>query len=490
MTLPKISVITVSFNQGEFIRQNIESVLAQNYENFEHLIIDGGSTDNTLEILRQYPHLKWTSKPDRGQSDALNQGFERAEGDIIAWLNSDDWYAPGIFHEVARELQNCPVLMGKCQEADRAGRPGQIFDNESRSWYDILKYWIYYSIPAQPSIFFTRELLRQCRRADGSYLDETLEFGMDLDLWLRMASHHPFHCRLPRVLSFARMYETNKTGQNMAAAYAEYTRVFRRYEAAVIGSERKIAFIIPLDEQSQDLQASLESIAAQNLRDYEILLVSFSREKKFASEVKRQVIDLSGRYPHLGLRRVVCEEPDYTAAVNAGLAAACAPISVLLPPGSTIDADFALSAVGLFQNDAVGVAFASNCGDSILKRVNDQTVFDWRSLAFDVPIPHGFAIRTAACRELDGLHGDSYDGALRQLMLRALFKGWQVSIDKKAAIRGCRESGPLGGGERDRLICELFQEYKDDPMAERRLRNGFGVMFTAEEIEAAIRRRG
>lgn len=94
----KISVVTVSFNQGRFIRQNIESVLNQGYTNFEHVIIDGGSTDETISILKEYPHLNWVSEKDKGQSDGLNKGFRKATGEIIVWINSDDMLAPGALH--------------------------------------------------------------------------------------------------------------------------------------------------------------------------------------------------------------------------------------------------------------------------------------------------------------------------------------------------------------------------------------------------------
>ena len=104
----KISIVTCSYNQAEFIRQNIESVLNQNYPNFEHLIIDGGSTDGTIEILKEYPHLNWVSEPDRGQSDALNKGFRKASGDIIAWINSDDMLAPNaLFNINSNQQLNC-----------------------------------------------------------------------------------------------------------------------------------------------------------------------------------------------------------------------------------------------------------------------------------------------------------------------------------------------------------------------------------------------
>lgn len=100
MKYPKISIVTPSFNSAKYIEDCIQSVLNQNYPNFEHIIIDGGSTDGTVEILKKYPHLKWISEPDEGQSDALNKGFKMASGEIIGWCNSDDVYLPGTFEKV------------------------------------------------------------------------------------------------------------------------------------------------------------------------------------------------------------------------------------------------------------------------------------------------------------------------------------------------------------------------------------------------------
>ncbi|KAA3617054.1 MAG: glycosyltransferase [Calditrichaeota bacterium] len=104
--MKKISIITPAFNSAKFIEDAIQSVLDQKYSNFEHIIIDGGSTDGTLEILKKYPHLVWVSEKDEGQSDAINKGFAKATGDFFGWLNSDDVYEKGVFDKVLNELSN------------------------------------------------------------------------------------------------------------------------------------------------------------------------------------------------------------------------------------------------------------------------------------------------------------------------------------------------------------------------------------------------
>ncbi|HTC13695.1 MAG TPA: glycosyltransferase, partial [Chthoniobacterales bacterium] len=123
----KISIITASLNRKEFIGTAIKSVLSQNYSDFEHWIIDGGSSDGTLEFLQQYPHLKVHSEPDHGVYDAWNKGIERATGDLITILNTDDVYAPGAFHSCAKIFAaspSVPVVSGGCQ-IYRTGRRGE-----------------------------------------------------------------------------------------------------------------------------------------------------------------------------------------------------------------------------------------------------------------------------------------------------------------------------------------------------------------------------
>lgn len=178
---PRISIITPSFNQARFIGKNIESVASQDYPDYEHIIMDGGSRDGTVELLRQHAHLRWTSQKDGGQSDALNKGLALATGEIVGWVNSDDFYQPRIFAEVARHFENPQTqwvignlshlfdATGECVQA----RSEQVTLPRLLARPDIVR---------QQCTFFRRELLL---RAGG--WDAQLFMAMDFDLWVRLA---------------------------------------------------------------------------------------------------------------------------------------------------------------------------------------------------------------------------------------------------------------------------------------------------------------
>ncbi|MBN1186142.1 MAG: glycosyltransferase [Bacteroidales bacterium] len=178
---PKISILTPSYNQSDYIEQNILSVLNQHYPSFEHIIIDGGSTDNTLTILKTYPHLKWISEKDDGQADALNKGLSMAEGDIIGWINSDDYYEDNIFSEVATNFENKDVqwvignitcLYSGTKESIKIKSPNVTYENLIKN-PDIVK---------QPATFFRKSALEIV----GGWNHE-LYMIMDYDLWLRIS---------------------------------------------------------------------------------------------------------------------------------------------------------------------------------------------------------------------------------------------------------------------------------------------------------------
>lgn len=155
--MKKISVITPSFNSEKYIARAIESVLDQNYDNFEHIIIDGLSTDSTVEILKQYKHVKWISEPDNGQSDAMNKGFSISSGEIIVYLNVDDYFMPNIFETVNRSFQKEVDIVFGNVEIHTKNKDKSIC-SPSTNYIDILEHWkVLYPInPVQ--YFYKREL--------------------------------------------------------------------------------------------------------------------------------------------------------------------------------------------------------------------------------------------------------------------------------------------------------------------------------------------
>jgi glycosyltransferase involved in cell wall biosynthesis len=170
----KISIVTASLNRKELIGAAIESVLAQNYPDFEHWIIDGGSSDGTLAFLRRYPHLKVLSEPDRGVYDAWNKGIDRVRGEMVSILNSDDVYAPGAFHSCAKLVAaspSVPVVSGGCQ-IFRTGRRGT--EIEMHHYKDPRRYRLSLrnatvGLPIINSRFFRRTLFDKLGRFDLAY---------------------------------------------------------------------------------------------------------------------------------------------------------------------------------------------------------------------------------------------------------------------------------------------------------------------------------
>lgn len=209
--LPKISIITPSYNQAETLERTILSVLEQAYPNLEFIIIDGGSTDNSVEIIKKYETklTYWVSEKDRGQSHAINKGFAKATGDIIAWINSDDWYNTGSFLKIASIFQSSGIglLIGACQIFyPTEPNKNYIVSPSNISFETLLMYWRSSFCPPQPSIFFSKAALDKV-----GFLNEDLHYAMDLDLWLKITRYFNVKC-IDDVLSNYPIYETSKSG--------------------------------------------------------------------------------------------------------------------------------------------------------------------------------------------------------------------------------------------------------------------------------------
>jgi glycosyltransferase involved in cell wall biosynthesis len=217
MKQPKISVITPSYNQGQFIEKTILSVLEQQYPNVEYIIVDGGSSDNTVNIIRKYEHrlAYWVSEKDKGQSDALNKGLRQATGDIIAWLNSDDWYAPDTLNRVVEQWNRSggfDVMIGDAMfhyEGNESRNERLTYGGECNT-DRLMKYWSYDQIcnPPQPSVFISRNVFEKVGGINESY-----HLAMDYDLWLRIAHAGYRFLYVPEVLSYYRFHGASKSGQ-------------------------------------------------------------------------------------------------------------------------------------------------------------------------------------------------------------------------------------------------------------------------------------
>jgi len=177
MTL--VSIVTPSLDQGAYLREAIESVRGQTYRPIEHIVVDGGSTDGTLDILREYEDLRWISEPDRGQSHALNKGFAMARGEVLGWLNADDAYAPTAVAEAVGALQGAGLAYADVTRVNDDGRnPRRICSRPTFDlWTELNEGCGIYS----PAVFFTKEAFD----AAGG-LDESLHLTMDYDLWIRI----------------------------------------------------------------------------------------------------------------------------------------------------------------------------------------------------------------------------------------------------------------------------------------------------------------
>ncbi|GAB4489497.1 MAG: hypothetical protein OHK006_21280 [Thermodesulfovibrionales bacterium] len=223
--LPLVTIITPSFNQGRFIRDTIESVLTQDYPHIEYIIIDGGSTDETALIVKEYEgRLTWISELDNGQSDAINKGFRMARGEIVAWLNSDDTYCPGAVSTAAAYLAAHPdvgMVYGEGYEIDEEGRRIRRFPYTQE--FDLRKLITYSDYILQPTVFMRRDALLEV-----GLLDDALFWCMDWDLWIRFGKTHRV-AYLPDFLANSRIYAETKTASGGLPRFREIARVMRRH---------------------------------------------------------------------------------------------------------------------------------------------------------------------------------------------------------------------------------------------------------------------
>ncbi len=226
--LPRITVVTPSFNQAAFLESTIRSVLSQNYPNLEYIVVDGGSRDGSVEIIQHYAdHLKWwVSEPDRGQVDAILKGLARATGEWFNWINSDDLLAPGALWQVASTVQEVDVVAGSVRNFSARGLRGA-----SRCERFSMRPAIFHHLGGglryhQPGVWLRREQLLQ------TGINQNRHYKFDYEMMLRYLHRFPRVRYLPKVLAFFRLHEESKTVSQRMSFQEEHIEILRELAQA------------------------------------------------------------------------------------------------------------------------------------------------------------------------------------------------------------------------------------------------------------------
>ena len=234
--LPSISVITPSYNQGQFIRQTVESVLSQNYPRLQYIVVDALSTDTTLAVLTPYQQqLTLIAERDNGQTDAINKGLRRATGDIVCWLNSDDYFLPDTLEKVGNFFAEHPDalwLTGDCRIVNETGQPIQEPIRQYKRFLRSLTPAAYVGVTnaiCQPATFWRRSAHDQL-----GYLNESLRYTMDYDWWLRLLTIQPPAVSRDVFTAF-RIHGASKGGSEFGKQFDEdYETLSRHYSSSAI----------------------------------------------------------------------------------------------------------------------------------------------------------------------------------------------------------------------------------------------------------------
>lgn len=224
---PLVSIVVPSFQQAKYLQTAIDSILAQDYSPLEVLVMDGGSSDGSKEILESYGDRIWfRSGPDGGQCDAINDGFRRSRGEIVAWLNSDDFYYPGAITHAVEVLTKNPAVALVYGEGNLVTEDGSVMWRFPETVpFDLWRLANHSDYILQPTVFFRREKLFNC-----GLLAEDLNWGLDWELWIRIGKRYPF-AYTDRVLAASRIYSGTKTATGGYRRLREIHRILQGHGA-------------------------------------------------------------------------------------------------------------------------------------------------------------------------------------------------------------------------------------------------------------------
>lgn len=226
----KISIVTPSYNHAHFIERTIDSVLNQNYPDLEYIVMDGGSKDGTVDILKRYKDkIVWKSEKDGGQSEAINKGLKMATGDVVAFLNSDDTYEPGALAKVAKFFEDNPDIKwayGKCRIIDEnekeIRKPITLYKNLLLKRYSFNKL-LSENFISQPATFWRREIHNKI-----GFINEDEHYTMDYEFWLRIGQKYPAGV-IDDYLANFRMYNTSKSGSLSNPQFQDELRIAKKF---------------------------------------------------------------------------------------------------------------------------------------------------------------------------------------------------------------------------------------------------------------------
>jgi len=233
---PRITVVTPSYNQGQFLDQTIRSVLDQNYPNLEYIICDGGSTDDSVDVIKKYEKQLawWSSAKDKGQTDAINKGFRRATGDLLTWINSDDTLAPGSLMAAAQAFrQGHEWITGWAIFLEPDGGQWPQFPSRSINRLD----WFHFNPICQQGTFWASRITR-----DLGYFREDMHFGFDYEFWMRMyLKGNVMPHIIGRCMGGYRLHESSKTVSQWEKFKIEFKALRQEYWHLLSPAEQKLA---------------------------------------------------------------------------------------------------------------------------------------------------------------------------------------------------------------------------------------------------------